>query len=87
MFHSVSTLIGDRLSRNGATVSVPSPQRAASFLPIYRQCQAHPDFFWAGARLYPRIAASILTLDKEKLPGLQPPPPKSCRSSPPRKRR
>ena len=73
MFHSISTLIGDQLSRNGATVSVAESSTGGLISANLLSVPGASRFFVGGSVVYTRESRrAFLTLDKEKLMGLQP---------------
>ena len=73
MFHSISTLIGDQLSRNGATVSVAESSTGGLISANLLSVPGASRFFVGGSVVYTRESRrAFLTLDKEKLTGLQP---------------
>ena len=83
MFHSISTLIGDELSRNGATVSVAESSTGGLISANLLSVPGASRFFVGGSVVYTRESRrAFLTLDKEKLRAFSRLPPKSCRSSP-----
>ena len=73
MFHSISTLIGDQLSRNGATVSVAESSTGGLISANLLSVPGASRFFVGGSVVYTRESRrAFLTLDKEKLTGLKP---------------
>ena len=73
MFHSISTLISDQLSRNGATVSVAESSTGGLISANLLSVPGASRFYVGGSVVYTRESRrAFLTLDKEKLTGLQP---------------
>lgn len=73
MFHSISTLIGDQLSRSKATVSVAESSTGGLISANLLSVPGASRFFIGGSVVYTRESRrAFLDLDKEKLKGVQP---------------